>query len=66
MDDEFERKAKIPLNPKGLSYGDLAKILDKPNKMASLNNSFLAFKKLGGIRLPEFLRARQENYDRID
>ena len=34
--------------------------------MGALNNSYLTFKKLGGIRLPEFLKKKQYDLDKID
>ena len=46
------------LNPREKTYGELADILSKPNKIASMSNSYGVFKKLGGINLPDFLRKR--------
>ena len=34
--------------------------------MGALNNSYLTFKKLGGLRLPEFLKKKQYDLDKID
>jgi len=48
------------------SYIERAKILEKPNKLASLKNSFHTFKKMSNIELPKFLKKRQEIADYTD
>ena len=52
----LEQKKREYFDPREKSDRQLAAILEQPNKIAELPNSYHAFKKLGNIYLPQFLR----------
>ena len=57
---------RAPLVLRDHSYGELASILENPNKLAAVKNSYHSFKKHGGINLPQFLHKRQSKANDID
>ena len=57
----------MSLNPKDHKFGELAAILENPNKLAAVKNGYHSFKKLGNVaNLPQFLHKRQSKADKID
>jgi len=62
---EFDMKTFFELKPKALTFGELARILEKPNLLAEHKHSFLAFKRLSDINLPGFLKKRQNAQDEL-
>lgn len=62
---KYDRKVSVPLKPKEKSHAELAQILETPNKLAAVHNSYYAYKQLGGIQLPKFLKKKQKKADEV-
>ena len=44
----------------------MAKILETPNKLASIGNSYSIYKAYGDINMPTFLKKKQERNQKIE
>ena len=56
----FERTKFQILNPREKQPGEMAKILETPNKLASIGNCYSIYKAHSDIKLPIFLKKKQE------